>query len=111
MKDQDLERTRVLLRGWGNWSHNNTGCHWYTQMCGLSNVLPVAPDLRYKLCDDDALVIDKLVACMMDEENPRPMTFLFFTMSMDLTKVRLLEGRQEKTKSNARKVRFAHCYF
>lgn len=111
MKDQNLERTRVLLRGWGNWSHNNTDYHWYTQMCRLSDVLPVVPDLRYKLCDDDALVIDKLVACMMDEENPRPMTFFVLHYVLDLTKVRSREGRQEKTKSNARKARFAHCYF
>ncbi|EGR1155736.1 TPA: hypothetical protein KDY48_000181 [Vibrio parahaemolyticus] len=107
MKDQDLERTRVLLRGWGNWSHNNTGCHWYTQMCGLSNVLPVAPDLRYKLCDDDALVIDKLVACMMDEENPRPMTFfvLHYVHGLNKSEIARRATREDKKQCTEGKVR------
>ncbi|EGQ8533126.1 hypothetical protein GOZ68_07540 [Vibrio parahaemolyticus] len=89
MNDENLAHTRALLKAWGNWSHNNTGCGWYTQMCGLSNVLPVESDLREKLCDDDALVIDKLVACMGDKENPRPMAFfeLFYISGYSKRKI------------------------
>lgn len=79
-KDQDLERTRRILRGWGVWSNNNTGCGWYTEMPGLKNVLP--KETKYQtdaLGDDDALVIDKMVACMHDKKDERPMTF--FSMS------------------------------
>ncbi|EGQ8498099.1 hypothetical protein GRS44_18105 [Vibrio alginolyticus] len=107
MKDQDLERTRAILRGWGNWSSNNEGCNWYTQMCGLSNVLPVEPDLRDKLCDDDALVIDKLVACMMDKENPRPMTFfvLHYVYGFNKSEIARKATKEDKKKCSEGKVR------
>ncbi|WP_335928867.1 antiterminator Q family protein [Vibrio parahaemolyticus] len=107
MRDQDLERTRAILRAWGNWSSNNTGCSWYTQMCGLSNVLPVEPDLREKLCDDDALIVDKLVACMADKENPTPMQFFVFHYVYKISKreIARIETKHTKKKCTEGKVR------
>lgn len=107
MNDENLARTRVILKAWGNWSHNNTGCDWYTQMCGLSNVLPVKPDFREKLCDEDALIIDKLVACMGDITNPRPMTFFVLHYVYGLSKCEIARRttKEDKKKCTEGKVR------
>lgn len=72
---RDLSNVRKVLKLWGNWSNNRTGCGWYNQMAGLKNVIPVDISNHEMLCDDDALVIDKLVACMYTKSTEREMTF------------------------------------
>ncbi len=107
MRDEDLIRTRKILKAWGNWSNNNTGCGWYTEMCGLSNVEPREPDERVLLNDNDALVVDKLVACMADKENPTPMQFFVFHYVYKISKreIARIETKHTKKKCTEGKVR------
>ncbi|MEF1310683.1 antiterminator Q family protein [Vibrio mytili] len=75
-RDQDLERTRRILRAWGAWSSDNTGCGWYSEMPGLKNVLPESHKYCVEpLTDNDALVIDEMIGRMRDVKDERPMEF------------------------------------
>ncbi|GLT13876.1 antiterminator Q family protein [Vibrio algivorus] len=69
------KQVRKIIEMWGVWSSNSTGCGWYNEAPGMRNVLPIEPDDRDSLCDEDALVIDKMIASMYSPDNERPMGF------------------------------------
>lgn len=106
---RDLATTRKILRAWGSWSHNHTNCDWYREMPGLSNVLPKERNVSSTLTDEEALAIDKIVAMMMDEKNPRPMTFfiLSYVYGMNNCEIARRATKADKKKCSEGKVRNA----
>lgn len=70
------KQVRKIIEMWGAWSNNATGCGWYNEAPGMKNVLPIKPDYRERLCDEDALVVDKMIASIYSPENERSM-FVF----------------------------------
>lgn len=99
MRDEDLVRTRMLLKRWGDWSNNDTQCSWYREMPGLKNVEPTTREIKETLCDEDALVIDAMIASMYDENNPRPMTFFILHYVYGLSKYEISRRTAKSGKS------------
>ncbi|WP_105901419.1 antiterminator Q family protein [Vibrio gangliei] len=67
---RNLDSVREILYRWGVWSRSRTGVEWYSQSAGMNNVLPVEPDYRPTLCDDDGLIIDQIIASMSQNGLP-----------------------------------------
>lgn len=107
MKDQDLARTRKILELWGNWSHNDTGVSWYREMPGLKNVMPRQFEYKERLSDNDALVIDKMVACMYDQDNERPISIfiLHYVYGVSKSEISRQITRQDRSKCSEGKIR------
>lgn len=106
---RDLATTRKILRAWGRWSSNSVNCDWYKEMPGLSNVLPQERSVANTLTDEEALAIDKIVAMMRDEENPRPMTFfiLSYVYGMNNCEIARRATKADRQKCSEGKVRNA----
>ncbi len=108
-KDQDLERVRMLLELWGDWSHNNTGTDWYREMPGLKNVEARPFSFKKSLSDDVALVIDKWIAKHKDNKNPRPMTYfiLHYVYGLGKSEIARREKLEERNGCSEGKIRNA----
>ncbi|EKO3656431.1 hypothetical protein M3906_000263 [Vibrio metschnikovii] len=106
---RDLATTRKILRAWGSWSSNSVNCDWYREMPGLSNVLPQERNVANTLTDEEALAIDKIVAMMIDEKNPRPMTFfiLSYVYGMSNYEIARRATKSDRKKCSEGKVRGA----
>ncbi|PNP21979.1 hypothetical protein AL471_014480 [Vibrio alginolyticus] len=109
MKDQDIERTRMLLELWGDWSHNHIGTEWYREMPGLKNVEPRPFSFKKSLSDDVALVFDDWIAKCMDNKNPRPMSYfvLHYVYGKSKSEIARIEKRIERNGCSEGKVRSA----
>ncbi|MCE0495753.1 antiterminator Q family protein [Vibrio salinus] len=99
---RDLQTTRKILRSWGAWANNKSGVGWYTEMCGLSNVLPrEIKGYVNPISDEDALNIDRMVAQMYDHNNPRPMSFFLLSYVYNMSNC---EIARRATKADDKKV-------
>lgn len=77
---KDLGATQAIIRQWGAWAHNNPGCGWYTEMPGLSNVLPRKnSSITNRLTDEEAMKIEEIVAMAFRYE-PRKSAKDFFIL-------------------------------
>lgn len=88
------EMVKGIIKAWGNWSHNHTGCGWYFEAPGMRNVLPVEDDYRDILSDNDALIVDSIIASMYSPENEMEMSYFILHYVYGVNKYEI--GRRAK---------------
>lgn len=88
-----------IIEMWGVWSNNSTGCGWYKQAPYIRNRLSVKTGHRERLCDDDALVIDRMIASMYSPQNEQPMSFFILHYVYGLNKSQI--AKQAKCSEKA----------
>lgn len=95
------KQVRKIIEMWGAWSSNSTGCGWYNEAPGMKNVLPIEPDYRERLCDEDALIVDKMIASMYSPGNERSMLVFILHYVYGINKSQIAK----KVKCNEKTIR------
>lgn len=106
---RDLPKVREILRAWGAWSSNYTGCGWYRETPYLSGVIPREVQVYHSITDEQAIEVDRIVADMMKNANSQDAGFLIlhYVYGFNKSEIARLATKADKTKCSEGKVRNA----
>ncbi|MCG6358887.1 hypothetical protein K6U58_09810 [Vibrio fluvialis] len=105
----DLSGTRDLLHAWGNWSNNNTFTDWYREAPYLASVAPKPTRNHISITDEQAGVIDKAIANLLQNHDSQAMAFLvlYYVYGLNKSEIARLATKADRVKCSEGKVRNA----